>query len=320
MSQLSRESPLEFLRAEFCDIEEMCASVRSWNLDFRPLRTAAPTGTVGRIFQSRSGPLELAYARFSVSLEQNGAPPSGLITFVIPELSLRRLWWRGHDVDAGTVMVFPLGSELHSFSGADFELYTVSICEETVTEICERFQQELPAKHLRPEVFRLPTGLLATLRHILRLAMDVGAEAALLQTPAVFEEVVLYWARESKSARVEPVRSGRARDRAIYRCLELIEHSPWHELSAGTLCEFAGISERTLQLAFRERFGLGPAAFLKARRLALVREELLRGDPADVSIGHAAASLGFTHVGQFAADYRRAFGESPSDTQKKSPE
>jgi AraC family ethanolamine operon transcriptional activator len=314
MSRLFLESPLELLRAEFSDVEKMCASVRSWDLDFRPLRTGAPAGTIGRIVRSRSGPLELGYARFSVSLEQGGAPPPGLITFVIPGLPLRRLWWRGHDVGAGTVLIFPVGSELRSFSGPDFEIHTVSVSEETVARLCERFQLELPIERLRPEVFRPPTDLLDRLRHSLRRMGDKGTADAVWQAHGTFEELVLAWARESIGAQMKPVRPERTRDRAIRRCLERIEHSPWHELSASTLCESAGVGERTLQLAFRERFGLTPAAFLKARRLALVRQQLVHCKTADVSIGQVAADLGFLHVGQFAADYRRAFGETPSET------
>jgi AraC-like DNA-binding protein len=314
MSQLSLESPVELLRAEFSDVDEMCASVRSWDLDFRPLTNAAPAGPVGRIIQSRSGPLELAYARFSVSLEQCGAPPSGSITFVVLGLGLRRLWWRGHDVDAETVLVFPVGSELRSFSGPDFEIHTVSVGEEAVARLCERFQLKLPSERLRPEVFRPPPNLLDRLRHSLRRDRDEATADSVWQARGAFEELVLAWVRESIGAQAEPVRQGRARDRAIRRCLERIEHSPWHELSASTLCESAGVGERTLQLAFRERFGLTPAAFLKARRLALVRQQLAHCNTADASVGEVAAALGFTHVGQFAADYRRAFGETPSET------
>ena len=317
MNQASTESPLELLRAEFSDVEELCASVRSWDLDFRPLRTTARVGTVGRIIQSRSGPLEFGYARFSVSLEQGGAPPPGLITFVVPGRPLRRLWWRGHDVYAGTVLVFPVGSELHSFSGPDFEIHTVSVSEETVARLCERFQLELPIERLRPETFRPPVDLLDRLRYSLRRMGDKRTADAVWQAHGAFEELVLAWARESIGAQIKPVRPERARDRAIRRCLERIEHSPWHELSASTLCESAGVGERTLQLAFRERFGLTPAAFLKARRLALARQQLLCLNPANSSVGQVAGALGFTHVGQFAADYRRAFGETPSETLKQ---
>jgi len=319
MNQISAESPLDLVRAEFSDVEELCASVRSWDLDFRPLRTAARVGTVGRVIQSRSGPLELGYARFSVSLEQGGAPPPGLITFVVPGLALRRLWWRGHDVDAGTVLVFPVGSELRSFSGPDFEIDTVSVSEETVAHLCERFQLKLPTERLRPEVFRPPADLLDRLRHSFRRTRDAGTADAVWLAYGAFEELVLAWARGFAGAQAESVRRGRPRDRdrAIRSCLERIENSAWYELSASTLCESAGVGERTLQLAFRERFGLTPAAFLKARRLALVRQQLLRLDRANSSIGQVAGALGFTHVGQFAADYRRAFGETPSETLKQ---
>jgi AraC-like DNA-binding protein len=68
------------------------------------------------------------------------------------------------------------------------------------------------------------------------------------------------------------------------------------------------------------RYSLPRYWLLKGVCTSREEQRLYGCDPADVSIGHAAASLGFTHVGQFAADYRRAFDESPSDTQKKSPE
>jgi len=79
------------------------------------------------------------------------------------------------------------------------------------------------------------------------------------------------------------------------------------------MCGLGGVGERTLQYAFRERFGLAPAAFLKARRLSAVRRRL-KQEPSDASVADIAASFGFWHSGQFAADYRRAFGEMPSQT------
>jgi AraC family ethanolamine operon transcriptional activator len=80
-----------------------------------------------------------------------------------------------------------------------------------------------------------------------------------------------------------------------------------------------GVSERTLQYAFRDRFGLTPAAFIKARRLAAVSAMLKRADAELATVGDIAAQFGFWHSGQFAADYKRAFGELPSDTLRENP-
>ena len=65
--------------------------------------------------------------------------------------------------------------------------------------------------------------------------------------------------------------------------------------------------------AFKERFGIGPKAHLQRRRLLRVRAELIKpGSP--LTISHVANGSGFWHMGQLARDYRRLFGELPSET------
>jgi len=317
MNRIGDRSFTRLLRAEFTDIDELCAAVRSWELDFRPL--AAPSGfdTVGRVVQQRLGPLEIAYARFLASIEQGGAPPVGKLTFGVFEEGVRRVWWRGQDVDAGTVLVFPIGGELRSFSGPDFEVYTISVGEDYVAGLGERFKLSPPLVRLRPETFRPPRDLLAKLRRRLRRLRDAVDGDHTLQARQLVEELVLAWLRATRS-QPEDQGSMRNRDRAIHKCLQRIEQADWTELTPGLLCEIGEVGERTLQYAFRERFGLTPAAFLKVRRLAEVRRRLLQPGGGDRTVGETAASLGFFHVGQFAADYRRAFGETPSWTLKRS--
>ena len=153
MSELPRQLPAQPLRAEFADVEQMCDAVRSWDLDFSVL--AAPKGLrrVAAIDQRRYGSSEISYARFLASIEQRGAAPRQAYTFGVLGAQMRRLWWRGYDVDSGTVIVFPVGSELHSISGPDFEVTTISVVEETVAAICERFGVVLPPARLRAETF-----------------------------------------------------------------------------------------------------------------------------------------------------------------------
>jgi len=301
------------LEATFSDVDEMCAAVRSWNLDFRPLYAPVECSGVGRIIQQSCGPLEVGYARFLVSVEQGGTPPTGALTLVVPEEGMRRLWWRGHDVDAGTVLVFPVGGELRSYSGPDFEVFTVSVGEECVAKLRECLAISPPVARLCPETFRPPRQVLAMLRWRLRRLTGAAGCGHDLEAKQLIEELVLAWLRASASAseRRQPMR---ARDRAIKKCLERIEQADWTELTPGVLCEVGRVGERTLQYAVRERYGLTPAAFLKMRRLAEVRRRLLQPYSSDAKVGDVAASLGFWHVGQFAADYRRAYGETPSQT------
>lgn len=97
------------------------------------------------------------------------------------------------------------------------------------------------------------------------------------------------------------------------RSLELIDVSAREPLSVVDLCRAAGVSRRTLEYAFQQRFGLSPKAYMLARRLAGARAEL-RQDTDALSITRIANRWGFDHLSRFAAFYRRQFAELPSET------
>ena len=79
------------------------------------------------------------------------------------------------------------------------------------------------------------------------------------------------------------------------------------------LCRELAVSERTLHYAFQEVRGLSPMAYFRAVRLNAVRQELKAA--ADTATVHEVAQRwGFWHTGEFAAAYRRLFGELPSET------
>jgi AraC family ethanolamine operon transcriptional activator len=298
---------------EFTDVDELCAAVRSWDLDFRVLAHPAACDKVGEVVQQSYGLIELGYARFLASIEQKGAPPAGCLTFCVPEEGVSRVWWRSKDVDAETIVVFPVGSELKSFSGPDFEIHTVSVAWETILCVCGRLQLSLPPARLYPETFCPPLEVLGAIRRRLRRLRDRASDDPNLEITQLIELFVAAWLKCTVTGRKRRAPS-RAREQAMRKCLERIEHADWTELTPGVLCEIGGVGERTLQYAFRERFGLPPAAFLKMRRLSEARNRLIRASGEDLTVGEVASSLGFWHFSQFAADYRRSFGEKPSQT------
>jgi AraC family ethanolamine operon transcriptional activator len=103
-----------------------------------------------------------------------------------------------------------------------------------------------------------------------------------------------------------------ARARLLRRAEDLMRARLTEPVGAIDLCRELGASDRTLRLAFNERYGLGPMVFYKCLRLNAVRDRL-RAEPS-AGIAAVAGDYGFEHQGNFAADYRRLFGERPSDT------
>jgi AraC-like DNA-binding protein len=85
-------------------------------------------------------------------------------------------------------------------------------------------------------------------------------------------------------------------------------------IQIGDLCRELHLSRRTLQRAFTETMGIGPARYLAHRRLIAARAELRRADPSEVRVTDTATKYGFLQLGRFARDYRQMFGERPSET------
>ena len=75
----------------------------------------------------------------------------------------------------------------------------------------------------------------------------------------------------------------------------------------------AGVSLRALQKAFVRYRGSSPKDFLKERRLDLVRSRLLAAEP-NTTVISASTGAGYSNCGRFASDYKRRFGEAPSET------
>lgn len=83
------------------------------------------------------------------------------------------------------------------------------------------------------------------------------------------------------------------------------------------LCRAAGVTPRTLSRAFQAIRGKPPSRYLHEPRLAQVRDALM-SDAGNGSVTDIAMRFGFRELGRFAVDYRARFGESPSETLRRS--
>jgi AraC-like DNA-binding protein len=107
-------------------------------------------------------------------------------------------------------------------------------------------------------------------------------------------------------------------DDRLRRAEEYLAARLRESVSLAEVAAAAGVSVRTLSRGFRERHGVGPIGFLHRRRLEAARGDLLATAPGYATVTEVAHRYGFAHTGRFAIAYRRAFGESPSTTLRRS--
>jgi AraC family ethanolamine operon transcriptional activator len=90
-------------------------------------------------------------------------------------------------------------------------------------------------------------------------------------------------------------------------------------LHISVLCRTLEISERTLRKAFHKIHGTPPCQHLRMLRLSQARRTLLAADRKRVTVTEIATGCGFLELGRFSVEYRKVFGESPSQTLHGSP-
>ena len=171
-------------------------------------------------------------------------------------------------------------------------------------------------RSLPPAVRRTPPAVSYVL---IRAIREPGARLARGDAPAtepqahvMFELRVLGESVEHR-ARGEAPCAIPALSEAVRRAAGYISVNGHEPICTGDIARASGISVRTLYRSFVREYGTTPMQYLKRWRMDRVRVELLSAGPG-TTVTRVAFEYGVTHLGRFAQEYSRAFGEAPSGT------
>lgn len=104
----------------------------------------------------------------------------------------------------------------------------------------------------------------------------------------------------------------------VQNAMNYIEDHLAERITMEALARAVHMSVRSIQHGFREELGMTPMTYVRERRLERVHEELTDAIPADgVTVTQVAERWGFHHLGSFAVEYRKRWGEAPSETLRR---
>lgn len=315
------QSECLFLYKQFHDLEELASSVYSWDVDFRQLDCGSFRSD---LLQVDLGNIQLLHTHFNRHLVQRGSPPPNLYTFVLPAYPSQRIIWRGKELPENSIMVYSPGMEIDGVTWPDFNIYTFSLPLE-VLENLGRISgyPEIQNIICDTDVLTCNRSLIGEFRKLLSSFCSkfengqskVAKHNLYPMFKAIIPEQLL--AAVVSSRPVKHYVSSRLRDRALKKAITYISEFSQECPTVQMICQEADVSKRTLEYAFLERFGVPPKTYLQSFRLNGVYRELCRLDPFSTKVIDVANHWGFWHMGQFAADYRKLFGELPSETLSK---
>lgn len=102
--------------------------------------------------------------------------------------------------------------------------------------------------------------------------------------------------------------------RHVKRAVDFMQANLSNPISMEEIACAAGIGIRSLQEGFKRFKGTSPSNYLTQLRMEAVHRDLMKDQTA--SISEIARKWGFRHMGRFSSDYRRNYGQSPSETRK----
>ena len=91
----------------------------------------------------------------------------------------------------------------------------------------------------------------------------------------------------------------------------IIEHIE-EPLQMYKLCQLTNKSVRTIERTFKQVFNLTVREYHSSYRLSLVRQTLIHDK--NISISNVALRYGYFHLSRFSSNYKKLFGELPSQT------
>ena len=299
------------------EVEDVC----QWEETSRPWELIARQLDAGKLYNRKDylvTPSVILYREtLTPAVRVQGFSPAGYLSFAILLRSGRRTTYYGVHPDASSRLIVAAPGGVDVTLDADYSHMILLVRMELL-------QQRLPAQCLaslnraagQHGLHLAPSNLAGFRNWMVRTLERAFDDPQVFEHAAVIaslEEGLLHWLTLICAPSDSSPHAARRR-RGLDRALEYLRTADVSRVSVADLCRVAQVSERTLRYAFHDELDLSPLAFLRRLRLHAARRELMNAEGGLRRVTDVANGQGFPELGRFAADYRRLFGELPSET------
>ncbi len=307
-----------YFSKNYSNFEAFYQDAFRWNLEFRKLSKGHFDAHIGLI---DIGDIQVGEINLDSRIEQEGVSPRGFRTFVIPADNKQSFKWLNHAVSSRDLLIFSEQGDLEAVSSDNFHHYMISIHENLLKEIIRQNGLSTLEKKLNnsEQVIQLNMGYFVNIQTFLQVIFRKLEARPYLVDSASFQfylrdklpRMMLGFLDTKDYNYKSP--PGRKRDLILEKCKGYLHGNKLRDVSVSKLTEALDVSERTLQYAFLEKYGVTPKSYITALKMSEVRKTFQ--DPSNKEfINNVAKRVGFNHAGQFSIDYKKLFEESPSET------
>ncbi len=302
------EAPLVF---DARDIDEMAGAFAGWQMDVVQQETGVFHGRLHG-YSQLAGRINFYSAHVDKRVFANGHHLPGSVMFNFIDCPNKCIW-NGEAVHPLTLFVTNAERGLDLDAGAGFVSYSVSIDRTLLEDWLRKEGIPVPCnwnfcmdyrKHKDPDTAR-------DFRNLIYRAAYLGDFDLMAFKWSLFRmlETDLHQMRRHHAVNFV----------SIHESVELIHEAvrSGMDIRLDTVLEHYGGPIRTFYYNFKKYTGCSPHQYIKNLKLAYVQKLLKLARPDCSEVRSIAYQFGFRHLGQFSSDYKRLFGEVPSETLKR---
>ena len=285
----------------FDDPEQCDEELRSFGID-RETRQTGPGKFRFDLAATEAGGAKVWSSRYRTGTSIAGAFPRDMAAIMLGRSPSDRVITNGRNVAGGRLVVFLDGQQADmagsDLSGADCFAMPRARFHEISQAVC-------PASPRLEGVTIVEgdPGELEVLRNgLCRLATQPDAD------PDVIGATIAWTCSDG----IE-VLTNRAKYRAAKKARDYIHEHYASPIRIEDICRATGVGVRTLQRCFSDYFDLTIRDYIKTVRLDAARRGLRAARPLDTTVAAIAMRNGLSHLGRFSIEFRKRFGELPSD-------
>jgi AraC-like DNA-binding protein len=266
---------------------------------------------------------QFSYVETSLALRGNGIFSNRWTLSVVLECRTRSLQ-HGIEVRPGSLVIHRPNAEHDAVYGRNFKVACFSIRDEVLAKHLGQFDPQVRDAMRRPWSVFEPSDSLReeTIRHFAEAAGIIQFDPLVRDSGravAEFEEELVcdFFQTVEQQLPEYPIETDE-RAAAIVRQIDEDERrSRLVSSSVAELCTAYEVPRRTLNRAFQTALGMGPATYLRRVRLNGARRALRQRSARAPTVTDVALEFGFWHLGRFAQQYNKLFGESPHETLRR---
>lgn len=311
--------PFCIIRQATRDADEQAARLSQWNQTYEQI---TPGRFEGELFEAWFDDIQLFRERTNQSVHEQGTAWKNSRTFGVPLAMRGSANYSGLAMGPNALLTLDGDDELDFRTPRSLDIVGITIASDVFASYASQvegrdIQSELARRHL---IDICPRKMEELRRFLLDVFDTLSANGQLLHEATVrrsLQHALLSRLLAAVSSGNQVAResgTGTSRRHIVERARSYLLAHRDDPVSVAELCTALNVSRRTLQYAFQEILDTNPVGYLRAIRLNGVRRELKAANGNGVAVQDVAARWGFWHLSHFATDYRRMFGELPSET------